>query len=106
MCTGPNPYVGRNPKKPSRISSYQSSLPLECLVEGDRRGMLMSWFERDLSAWEARTGHEVTILAPSDLSGVTWRVDGAPIASIDMSDVVYGRLDLEIATRRRVVQIG
>lgn len=96
MTTPTNPYAGATPKGAPRASSRQLPLAIGCLAGADRRPMLVSWFERDLSAWEARTGHRVTIRAAHDRAAVEWRVDDVPIASTDLSDVVYGRRSLDL----------
>lgn len=97
MHAQPNPYAGVGPAGRRHVSR-QPVLPLGYVGNADRRRMLVPWFERDLSAWEARAGHRVTIRAAgADGTGTTWRVDGARIASTALSDVVYGRMDLESA---------
>ncbi len=93
-----NPYAGAVPRKGGLARCRQTTLQLGLPTTGDRRSMLVPWFERDLSAWETRTGCRATIRTSGDGSRIEWRVDGMRIASTDLSDLVYGRTDIGTVT--------
>lgn len=80
-----------------RAAAPHPSLPFGATVDVDRRPMLERNYAADLKAWEARSGRRVTVRADGPGDAVRWRVDGKQISSVNLSHVVYGRMELDRA---------